>query len=80
MIKTCCDKEGFCPTYQRELWGRQWRVVHGIEGTESEQQYYCKMLGSPLPAPVTVQSVPAVAKTKKVRKPCGCGQRKIGPL
>lgn len=73
----CCEKEGFCTTYQRELWGQQWRIIHGVDGTPEQQAQYQAMFKNSSPV-VQSQSIPAPAAATKP-KGCGCGKRKIGP-
>ncbi len=89
MTLTCCDHEGFCPTFQRELWGRIFRHAHGVDCTPDEHNSMREMLMKSLPeAPeassVEVQQIeqpiPATQpKRPQKRKGCGCG-RKLKPI
>jgi hypothetical protein len=40
---TCCKSQGYCETYKRELWGRQFELSHGLNCTEEEFRKTAKM-------------------------------------
>lgn len=40
----CCQQEGFCPFYHRELWGKQWRTAHNIDCEQAQHERLKAML------------------------------------
>ena len=53
----CCEKEGYCSFYKRELWGLTYRLAHGIDCSDADHEQMKKTLME--------SSVPKIEKAAK---------------